>query len=185
MKQAFITTKLTYNTRQTLTPITDSFESLYNQYVGKVYQKCLSFTKDPDTAQDFTQDIFIKVFDKLDTFSNRSSFSTWLYSVSHNHCLDQIKISKRFSTEALSDSISASMAEQDPTPSVEYRLQALEGVMKNLPAQEVAFLRLKYEQGLSIREIAQQHAITESTVKMRLKRTRDKLNALYHNREDD
>lgn len=185
MKQTFITTKSTHNTRQPLNPTTDSFESLYNQYVGKVYQKCLSFTKDSDTAQDFTQDIFMKVFDRLDTFNNRSSFSTWLYSVSHNYCLDQIKISKRFSTETLSDSVSASVAEQDPTSSVEHRLQALEGVMKRLPAQELAFLRLRYEQGLSIREIAQQHAITESTVKMRLKRTRDKLHDLCQNHKDD
>ena len=190
MKQAFRTIKSTKRTRKTETSTnpagfsaTDSFESLYNQYVGKVYQKCLSITKDSDTAQDFTQDIFIKVFDKLDSFQNRSTFSTWLYAVSHNYCLDQIRIGKRFNPESLSEDMVGSIAEQDSSVTVEFRLQALEGMMKNLPAEEVTFLRLKYEKGLSIKEIAQQYGLTESTVKMRLKRTRDKLQTLYSHQE--
>ena len=157
----------------------DSFETLYNQYVGKVYQKCLSMTKDAEAAQDFTQDIFIKVFHKIGSFENRSTFATWLYSVSHNYCLDQIKIGKRRSTESLTDGVLNTVAELDQSASVELRLQQLEGLMNGLPAEEINLLRLKYEQGLSIKEIARQYELTESGVKMRLKRTRDKLYKLY------
>eukprot|EP01031_Cornospumella_fuschlensis_P015460 gene15460-18893_t len=55
------------------------FETLYNRYVNKVYRRCLSMTKDSEKAEDFTQDIFLKVFSKLDAFQERSTFSTWLY----------------------------------------------------------------------------------------------------------
>lgn len=157
----------------------DSFESLYNQYVGKVYQKCLSMTKDSEAARDFTQDIFIKVFHKLDSFENRSTFSTWLYSVSHNYCVDQIKVGKRLSIESLSDEVVTAVAEEDQSASSELRLQALEGVLSSLPADEVSFLRLMYEEGMSVKEIARQHHLSVSAVKMRLKRTRDKLYGLY------
>ncbi|WP_317046713.1 RNA polymerase sigma factor [Spirosoma pollinicola] len=57
------------------------FEALYNRYVKKVYRRCLSMTKDPLKAEDFTHDIFLKVFNKLDAFQQRSSFSTWLYTI--------------------------------------------------------------------------------------------------------
>ncbi|MFD2570372.1 RNA polymerase sigma factor [Spirosoma soli] len=163
----------------------DSFEALYNRYVSKVYQKCLSITKDSEAAQDYTQDIFIKVFNKLDTFQNRSTFSTWLYSISHHYCLDQLRLGKRLGTESLSDEVvnEASSELVDPQESVESRLQALETVMNELPTEEVALLRLKHEQGLSIKEISQKYCISESAVKMRLKRTRDKLQQLYLDRD--
>ncbi|GAB3047002.1 RNA polymerase sigma factor [Spirosoma pulveris] len=44
------------------------FETLYNRYVGKVYNRCLSLTKDADTALDYTQDFFMRTFDRLDRF---------------------------------------------------------------------------------------------------------------------
>ncbi|GAB3899628.1 RNA polymerase sigma factor [Spirosoma agri] len=157
----------------------DSFEMLYNRYVGKVYQKCLSITKDSESAHDYTQDIFIKVFSKLDTFQNRSAFSTWLYSVSHHYCLDQLRLNKRMTTESLSDEITNNLSEPDANVSVDNQMQTLERVMSDLSEDEVKLLRLKHEQGLSIREISLQYSISESAVKMRLKRTRDKLQELY------
>ncbi|GAB4011268.1 RNA polymerase sigma factor [Spirosoma sp. KCTC 42546] len=154
----------------------NSFEAIYNRYVGKVYQKCLSMTKDPETSKDFTQDIFIKVFVKLKTFQNRSSFSTWLYSVAHNHCLDQLRLRKRMQVELLSDSTINSVAESDQSTASQWHI--MECMMNDLPAQEVTLLRLKYEQGLSIKAISEQFHLSESAIKMRLLRTRDKLQTM-------
>jgi len=171
------TGKLTTQHQTTVT--VNAFEELYTRYVGKVYQKCFSMTKDDKTAEDYTQDIFLKVFDKMDSFQNRSTFSTWLYAISHNYCLDQLRIGKRFAMESLSGELINTFTEQEPLISQEYRLLELEQLLDRLPAEEVNFLRLRYEQGLSIKEIAQIHHLTESTVKMRLKRTRDKLYKLF------
>jgi len=157
----------------------DSFEALYSRYVGKVYQKCLSITKDSEIAQDYTQDIFIKVFSKLDTFQNQSAFSTWLYSISHNYCLDQIRIGKRLAIEPLSDEQSSSLSESTTSGISEERIQDLERVMNELPPEDIKLLRLKHEQGLSIQAISEQYNLSESAVKMRLKRSRDKLQRLY------
>jgi RNA polymerase sigma factor (sigma-70 family) len=154
----------------------DSFEAIYNHYVGKVYQKCLSMTQDPETSKDFTQDIFIKVFFKLKTFENRSSFSTWLYSIAHNHCLDQLRLRKRMRVELLSDSAINIEDESDQATTSQWHI--MECLMNDLPAQEANLLRLKYEQGLSIKAISEQFHLSESAIKMRLLRTRDKLHAM-------
>jgi RNA polymerase sigma-70 factor (ECF subfamily) len=155
------------------------FEMLYSRYVGKVYQKCLSMTKDSEAAEDFTQDIFIKVFSKMDTFQQRSKFSTWLYSISHHYCLDQLRVGKRLPTETLADDLSDTMSDADTADDVETKLRDMGKLMEGIPAEEVQLLQMKYEQGISIKEIAKRYHLTESAVKMRLKRTRDKLYDRY------
>ncbi|QHV93769.1 RNA polymerase sigma factor [Spirosoma endbachense] len=157
----------------------DDFETLYTQYADQVYRKCLSMTKDSEDAQDFTQEIFIKVFSKLDTFKQQSAPSTWLYSIAHNYCLDQIRISKRMNLQGLPEGVELV---EEPAVSDELQLQALERLMENLPVEEVTLLRLKYEQGLSVSQIGRQLNLNESAIKMRLKRTRDKLNRLINQR---
>ncbi len=155
------------------------FEELYTNYVGKVYSKCLTMTKDSIAAHDYTQDIFLKVWAKLDTFKNRSAASTWLYSIAHNYCLDRIRLEKRFQSENLTQIVADNLAETDPLESTEAQLHNLEIVLSRLPAEEVYFLRLRYEQNLSIKELATRYQLTESAVKMRLKRTRDKVRDLF------
>jgi RNA polymerase sigma-70 factor (ECF subfamily) len=155
----------------------DTFERIYSQYAAKIYRKCQLMTNDDELAKDFTQEIFIKVFTKLETFQNRSSVSTWLYAIAHNYCIDQIRLNKRFAKESLSDSIIGQVTEPDTEVGV-LQWNTLEQVMKKLPPQEAMLLRMKHEHGLSIKDISDQYQISESAIKMRLKRTRDKVQDL-------
>ncbi|GAB3717718.1 RNA polymerase sigma factor [Spirosoma flavus] len=161
-----------------------SFDELYNRYIRKVYRTCLSMTKNASTAEDYTQDIFIKVFERLNSFHNRSSFSTWLYTITRNHCLDQLRFSKRISYESLSAYLAAGepnqVVETDTTELPEYQIQLLKKSMNQLPKEEVTLLKLRYEHGLSIKAISEYSQLTEGNVKVRLKRTRDKLRKLYN-----
>ncbi|WP_338876588.1 sigma-70 family RNA polymerase sigma factor [Spirosoma sp. SC4-14] len=160
----------------------DCFETLYNRYVNKVYSRCLSLTKDSEKAQDFTHDIFIRMFSHLDRFQERSSFSTWLYSISYNYCMDQLRVGNRLPTSSLSDNDDADdrqIASTDDAEDLNYSLQKLSWAMKNISQEEASILRMKYQDGLDIRQIANQLNLNESAVKMRLKRTRDKVRQLY------
>ncbi|WP_338876634.1 sigma-70 family RNA polymerase sigma factor [Spirosoma sp. SC4-14] len=158
---------------------TDTFDLLYKQYVKKVFQKCLSMTKDSDTAQDYTQEIFLKAFTKLNSFQSRSTFSTWLFSITHNYCLDQLRINSRYVLEDLSDDLVSQLKETEYQQSADYKLQQLENLLAQLSAEEVMLLRLKHEQNMSVKELSKHYQLTESAVKMRLKRSRDKLIAIY------
>jgi len=154
------------------------FDELYNRYVTKVYHRCLAFTKDSEQAHDFTHDIFLKVFDKLSSFQGKSSFSTWLYSVTYNYCADQHQRGKRLSMQAF-EGDQHDWVDDDEPAVVEESIQLLKAVVHSLPPAERALLRLKYEEELSIEAIAQQLGVKPSAVKMRLKRTRDKIYSRY------
>jgi DNA-directed RNA polymerase specialized sigma24 family protein len=66
----------------------DEFGILYDRYSEKVYHKYISFVKDLALAQDLTHDIFLKTFINLSKFNHKSKFSTWLYSITYNVCID-------------------------------------------------------------------------------------------------
>lgn len=154
------------------------FEALYNRYVKKVYRRCLSMTHDSVQAEDFTHDIFIKVFNKLEAFQQRSSFSTWLYSISYNYCADQIRLSRRLPTMPIDDNVEWHNTDSMEAQLHEEALQVMKKAMNHLSAKERDLLQLKYEEGLSIDEIAQLYDLNASAVKMRLKRSREKLQKL-------
>lgn len=155
------------------------FEALYNRYVGKVYQRCLSMTKDSDQAQDFTHDIFLKAFSKLDAFQERARFSTWLYSIAYNYCADQLRLAKRLQTTTLEDSSASYQAASNESQLAEEAMHMVHQTLKQLPTEDRRLLSLKYEDGLSVEEIAQLYDLNVSTVKMRLKRSRDKVRKIY------
>ncbi|MBN8824182.1 MULTISPECIES: sigma-70 family RNA polymerase sigma factor [unclassified Spirosoma] len=154
------------------------FEALYNRYVGKVYQQCLSMTNDSEQAQDFTQDIFLKAFHKLDAFQQRSSFSTWLYSIAYNYCADQLRLARRIPTTDLTVHLQETRADYGDAQLHEEILQLMRIAMDRLTDDERKLLRMKYEDGMSIDAIAQLYELKPSAVKMRLKRSRERIQAI-------
>ncbi len=156
------------------------FETLYNRYVSKVYRRCLSLTKDAAKAEDFTQDIFLRVYGHIGKFKGNSSFSTWLYSISYNYCMDQLRRAKNKTTTSLDTDQEYYWADTNEFENVEMQLEQLAKALGTLSAEEGQMLRLKYEDGMDIREIATQFNLKDSAVKMRLKRSRDKVRRLYN-----
>ncbi|GAB3503339.1 RNA polymerase sigma factor [Spirosoma knui] len=159
----------------------DYFEQLYERYCHKVHRKCLSFTKDSSQAQDLTQDIFLRLMLKLKGFKQQAKFSTWLYSITYNYCTDQVR-TPRYRQETLMDEgwETLDLNADDGAPEQE-ELEAwqLQQAMLRLAPDDQDLLQQKYQEDLSIRELAIRHSITESAVKMRLKRSRDRLRQYY------
>jgi len=162
----------------------EAFSELYNRYYKKVYHKCLSFTKNPDEAFDYAQESLMKAFDHLDTFRGQASFSTWLYSITHHHCLAGLKKNSRISTTALTDQFmeadrnQVSFTLEESTQRTEQE-SIMFTLIEHLPENEKQLLTLKYQEGESIENLQEQMGLNSSAVKMRLKRSKEKLNALY------
>lgn len=158
---------------------------LYNRYYKKVFNKCFSFTKKQEEAFDLAQESLMKAFDNIHSFKGESSFSTWLYTITHRHCLAAIKKNGRFQFHRLEENILSDEDKNDPTPASEESSERAEqelimySLIKALPEKERDLLNLKYLQGESIENLQTQLNISASAVKMRLKRTREKLNTLY------
>ncbi len=157
------------------------FEELYRRYADKVYRKCLSFVKDSAKAEDFTHDIFLKLVLKLGTFKETARFSTWLYSITYNYCMDQLRSNKKrgevYQDEELEVPDDTDLDRVFEEDDIEAR--RLTQALDYLPTEEKSLLLMKYLDELSIREIADVFKITESAVKMRLLRTREKLRNRY------
>lgn len=150
------------------------FDMIYKRYFNKVYRRCLSMTRNHELAQDFTHDIFLKVFSKLDAFQQRSSFSTWLYAISYNYCSDQLRLAKRLPVDSLDNLLKQEVAASEVTAQEEM-LQLVSLAMKTLSAKDRALLQLKYEDGLTVEEIARLYSIKGCAVKMRLRRSRERM----------
>ncbi|CAN5330147.1 RNA polymerase sigma factor [soil metagenome] len=157
-------------------------EQLYIRYRTLVYSKCLSFTKDPTDAQDMAQDVFLKLMGKLGSFRGESKFSTWLYVVTLNFCRNQVQSRERRQQLFIDCNWENMDLEADePTADVaELTALQLESSLSQLTSLEQTVLRMKYQDQISVREIARLNGLTESAVKMRLKRSRDKLRTMYH-----
>lgn len=154
------------------------FEQLYDRYSNKVYRKCLSFVKDDAKAEDFTHDIFLKLVLNLSSYKETAKFSTWLYSITYNYCIDQTRVSKKYSEVGLDDNFDVP-DDGDDAEMAELEAQQLNKAMKQILPEEKSILMMKYQDEMSIKEISESLDISESAVKMRLLRAKEKLRKVY------
>lgn len=154
-------------------------EELYERYAERVYHKCLNIVNDRVIAQDLTHDVMIKVFTKLSKYSEKSPFYGWIFAITYNHCMDYLKAQKKFKMSSYEDykvDIPATDSiEREHKVLQEMRFNQLEHSFKELSKEEKLILLMRYQDGMSIKQIAVVLDISESAVKMRLKRSRDRL----------
>lgn len=156
------------------------FAQLYNRHRLRVYQLCLCFCHDPHEADDFTQDIFIRLTHKIGSFSGNAQFTTWLNRVATNYCIDQLRerqqrltLYQRYADEMAQPSIWPSEAD-------ETAFQLMQRVMRQLSASERELLAIKYGDSVTLKSIARKQKLTLSAVKMRIKRARERARLLYN-----
>ena len=73
----------------------EAFEQLVLQYQNPIYNLCLRITGNPEDAADMTQESFLKAWRNLESFHFEAAFSTWLYRLASNTCLDFLRSAKR------------------------------------------------------------------------------------------
>jgi len=157
------------------------FSLLYSRYAGKVFSKCISMLKDEGLAQDATQDIFIKIYSNLAKFSEKSKFSTWLYSITYNYCIDFLRRKKKeknlFTGEM--DTPPDIVEDVEDKELLQIELKKLKVVLNEIPVGDKAILMMKYQEEMSIKEIASALDKTESAIKMKIKRAKAKALSVY------
>lgn len=158
------------------------FSQLYRRYAGKVFAKCVSMLADHGMARDATQDVFIKILLNLSKFTEQSSFSTWVYSITYNYCIDLIRKKKKnilVFTEDIGRVSTASEVELPDSVILEMETNRLEKVMHKLPVGDKAILDMKYTEDMSIKEIGEVLNKTESAIKMQIMRAKIKAQGIY------
>jgi len=157
-----------------------AFDALYSRHCSWVLNLCYRLTGNLDDAQDVTQNAFLRAYRALGRYDGRAAFSTWLYRVAVNVCMDELKRRGRQPV-----AISSLLGDDDPVPQISdpapaldeallarERRRALLAAIYSLPAKHRAVLVLFELQGLSYDEICQVLGASLGTVKSRLNRAR-------------
>jgi RNA polymerase sigma factor (sigma-70 family) len=154
------------------------FEEIYERYSDKIFRKCYSFTKDRSLSEDYMHDIFIKLLLTVASFKENSKFSTYVYSITYNHCIDSTKATKKTAEVALDDK---DFEDDDPewAETKLMEITKLNNAMSKLEATDRSILLMKYQDDMSIKEIGTALKLNESAVKMRILRSKEKVRNYY------
>ena len=154
-----------------------AFNLLYLRHHSRIHGVILSIISNPDDALDLTQDVFLKVYQSLNTFKRASQFYSWLYRIAINRCIDFMRRRPQRRTicdEPVSDDVFYHHAatRQLPSPSTALEHEELSmilrrAVMELTPKQREIFL-LRYREELPLKAIAHKLGRSIGTVKAHL-----------------
>lgn len=154
---------------------------LYTRYFPLVKNKCYSFTRNTEQAKDLAQDIMLKIIDKLISFKQESKFTTWLYAITFNYCTDHVRKPKLFTPlENVNNVMTYDEAELESAIKMEHKLSSAELALSTISEKDQQLLAMKYQYNKSIKDIQVKYNLSESAVKMRLSRAKEKASRIYY-----
>ena len=165
---------------------TIDFDRAYRLYSRRVYSKCLHMVGNEAEAEDLTQEVFLQLFRKMDSFRGESAFSTWLYRVAINVVLMRLR-RKSLSTTSLEAVVEVrqgffSLAQVLGAPDLALTTAldrlSLERAVSQMPAGYKQVFLMHYVEGYGHREIARILGLSIGTSKSQLYKARARLRQL-------
>ena len=171
--------------KQVLKGDQNAFADIVSLYQSRLYQVCYRMLGNKQEAEDITQEAFVRAYINLHTFDQKRKFSTWLYRIATNLCIDRIRKKKPdyyldaavAGTEGLTMYSQVAINEKLPVEKVE-EMELQERVqyeISRLPEKYRMIIVLKYIEELSLQEISEIVDMPIGTVKTRLHRGREAL----------
>jgi RNA polymerase sigma-70 factor, ECF subfamily len=158
----------------------EAFALLVEQYKAPIFSLALRMLRNAAEAEDAAQEIFLRAYTKLATYDRSRKFSTWLFSIASNYCIDLLR--RRRATLVDLDDVAFGLPDDAPGPerdalAAEQRA-AIARAVNHLPDNYRLVTVLRYYHDLSYDEIEAATGLTEATVKTRLHRARRQLETL-------
>jgi RNA polymerase sigma factor (sigma-70 family) len=178
--------------REALRGAQPAYEKLMRKYHDAIYMLIYRMVREKAEVEDLTQEAFIKAFASLRNFNNEYAFSTWLYKIATNNCIDYIRRKKLqpFSLDKPLGSDEDQYAFEVPDTSFEadkpiierQRAKFLEEAINALPEKYRRVIVLRHKEERDYREIAKILGLPLGTVKAHLFRARELLNKYLRNK---
>lgn len=158
-----------------------AFNELLGQHERKMYAVCLRMCGNHEDAQDCLQEAMLRVFRAISGFKGQATFSTWLYRVTMNTCLDELRRRKNKQTTSLDGLLDTGWSPSDELDTPEHhavsgeRRKAVRNLISELPEDMRSAVVLRDVEGFSYDEISAILNINVGTIKSRISRGREKL----------
>ena len=148
--------------------------TLYDAHAQRTYRLAFRLTNDPTTAEEVTQDTFVKVFDRLSDFRRESQLATWIYRVTVSLALNRIRGDRRQANRevGLDQAADYPVRTESAEPDLKDRLRTAIAALPELYRIPVILFDIE---GRSHAEIAEMLGVPEGTCKSRLARARAQL----------
>jgi RNA polymerase sigma-70 factor, ECF subfamily len=167
--------------RQILGGDREAFRAIMDRYAPMIFHLVRSYEKDETMAQELAHEIFLKTYERLGMFRGESQFSSWLYSLGRNHCLDYARKNSRRQSVLTEWSEAAEMeavhADYDPEEGLivsEYSRQLM-GCLDRMNKTMAEPLVMRYRDGMSYEAISKELGVSVSALKVRVHRARREL----------
>lgn len=154
----------------------DSFNILVNKYEVMILKFVYNMIRDREASEDITQEVFITVYNKLYMYNSSYKFSNWILQISKNKCIDYIRKYKRVYEANLEDIKDLATHEMSPEQSAEFK-ETKETILKfinELHDADRQILILRYTQEMTFLDIAEVLDMSESAVKRRYYKARER-----------
>lgn len=147
---------------------------LYDRHVDRVYRLCFRLAGDAEVARDFTQDAFVRAFEKLETFRGEAAFSTWLYRLTVTTALNGLRKLKRFRRHETDLDAGGDVAARGREAEPDLKVKLARAIDALPPGYRTVFVMHDVE-GYTHEEIADALDVEVGTSKAQLSRARARL----------
>jgi len=154
------------------------YELLMRKYNQKLYRIARAIVKDDSDAEDILQDTYLKAYEKLSQFENRSRFSTWIIRILINNANSTLNKRKRFDKSVLAEDLVQNKTEDSSPQTPEFQMsnnelkKILEQAIDSLPESLRGVYIMREVEGLSVAETSDCLNISQENVKTRLHRAK-------------
>ncbi|MGE5397305.1 MAG: sigma-70 family RNA polymerase sigma factor [Chitinophagales bacterium] len=182
--------------KQSIHGNTQAFEELVHKYQNRIYNLAYRYMGNEDDASDMAQEALIKAYRSLASFKGESSFSTWLYRITANVCLDELRKRKRVvpmisldepAVTSDGEDIERDLADSSPTADIVFEHKEMEkylqALISTLKPEYKSVIILRDVMDFSYEEVAEILQCSIGTVKSRLSRGREILRKKLSRRE--
>lgn len=163
-----------------------AFAVLVNRYRNMVFTLTLQILKNREEAEEVSQDTFVKIYKHLKKFKGDSKFSTWVYRIAYNACLDRIKTYKKHRKTVRIDEFTENQVKilETAFDSMERsdREKSVKECLFCLPEDDATLITLFYFEELSLNEISKIVDIEANNIKVKLFRARKRLATILRQR---
>lgn len=156
-----------------------AYANLVNKHKDMVFTIVHRIVRNREDAEEIAQDVFLKVFQSLNSFKYKSKFSTWLYRIAYNTAISKTR-KKYLETSLIDNEIIDNFTIDEITQNInelnkEEQKKYIQSAIKELPENENVIITLFYQNENSVEEISEITGLSKSNVKVKLHRIRIKL----------